>query len=57
MHLKGKKDFFVNNGIAFFKGNEIFLPSKPMLSIYKSFLRPNLFYSDVIYGKCTTKSL
>ena len=50
MHLKGKFSI-VNNGIALLRKLRHSIPRKPLLSIYKTFLRPHLDYCDVIYDK------
>ena len=51
MHLKRKKSSFLNNGIALLRKLRYSIPRKPLLSIYKAFLRPHLDYCDVIYDK------
>ena len=33
------------------KGVSVFLSKKILLTIYKSFIRPNLDYADIIYEK------
>ena len=48
MHLKGKFSI-INNGIALIRKLRHSIPRKPMLSIYKTFLRHHLDYCDVIY--------
>ena len=50
MHLKDKISI-VNNGIALLTKLRYSIPRKPLLSIYKAFLRPHLDYCDVIYDK------
>ena len=50
MHLK-ETISIVNNGIALLKKLRYSIPRKPLLSIYKTFLRPHLDYCDVIYDK------
>ena len=50
MHLKGKFSI-INNGIALLRKLRHSIPRKPLLSIYKTFLRPHLDYCDVIYDK------
>ena len=50
MHLK-EKISIVNNGIALLRKLRYSIPRKPLLSIYKAFLRPHLDYCDVIYDK------
>ena len=35
----------------------LFLSRKTLLTIHKSFVRPNLDYTDIIYDKCFNKSL
>ena len=49
-HLKGKFSI-INNGIALLRKLRHSIPRKPLLSIYKTFLRPHLDYCDVIYDK------
>ena len=43
MHLKGKFPI-TNNGIALLRKLRHSIPRKPLLSIYKTFLRPHLDY-------------
>ena len=50
MHLKGTFSI-ANNGIALLRKWRHSIPRKPLLSIYKTFLRPHLDYCDVIYDK------
>ena len=50
MHLK-RKFSIINNGIALLRKLRHSIPRKPLLSIYKTFLRPYLDYCDVIYDK------
>ena len=50
IHLKGKFSI-VNYGIALLRKLKHSTPRKPLLSIYKTFLRPHLNYCDVIYDK------
>ena len=50
MHLKGKFPI-INNGIALLRKLRHSIPRKPLLSIYKTFLRPHLDYCDFIYDK------
>ena len=50
MHLK-EKFSIINNGIALLRKLRHSIPRKPLLSIYKTFLRPHLDYCDVIYDK------
>ena len=50
MHLKGKFSI-INNGIVLLRKLRHSIPRKPLLSIYKTFLRPHLDYCDVIYVK------
>ena len=50
MHLKGKFSV-INNDIALLRKLRHSIPRKPLLSIYKIFLRPHLDYCDVIYDK------
>ena len=50
MHLKGKFSI-INNGIALLRKFRHSIPRKPLLSKYKTFLRPHLDYCDVIYDK------
>ena len=50
VHLKGKFSI-MNNGIALLRKLRHSIPGKPLLSIYKTFLRPHLHYCDVIYDK------
>ena len=48
MHLKGKFSI-IDNGFALIRKLRHSIPRKPMLSIYKTFLRPHLDYCGVIY--------
>ena len=48
MHLKGNFSI-INNGIALTRKLRHSIRRRPMLSIYKTFLRPRLDYCDVIY--------
>ena len=50
IHLKGKFSI-INNVIAFLRKLRHSIPRKPLLSIYKTFLRPHLDYHDVMYDK------
>ena len=50
MHLK-RKFSIINNGIALLRKLRHSIPRKPLLSIYKTFLRPHLDYCDFIYDK------
>ena len=50
IHLKGKFSV-LNNGIALLRKLKHSTPRKPLLSIYKTFLRPHLDYCNVIYDK------
>ena len=50
MRLKGKLSI-INNGIALLRKLRHSIARKPLLSIYKTFLRPHLDYCDVIYDK------
>ena len=50
MHLKGKFSN-INNGMTLLRKLRHSIPRKPLLSIYKTFLRPYLDYYDVIYDK------
>ena len=50
MHLK-ENISIVNNGIAILRKLRDSISRKPLLSIYKAFLRPHLDYYDVIYDK------
>ena len=50
MHLK-QKISIVNNGIALLRKLRYSIPWKPLLSIYKNFLRAHLDYCEVIYDK------
>ena len=55
MHLK-EKISIVNNGIALLRKLRYSIPRKPLLSIYKAFLRLHLDYCYVIYDKpCNEK--
>ena len=54
MCLKGKFSI-INNGIALLKKLRHTIPRKPLLSIYKTFLRPHLDYCHVIYDKPHTE--
>ena len=49
-HLKGKFSI-IHSGIALLRKLRHSIPRKPLLSIYKTFLRPHLGYCDVIYDK------
>ena len=51
MHLKGKFSIIINNGIALLRKLRHSIPRKPLLSIYKTFLRPHLDYCGVTYDK------
>ena len=48
MHLKGKFSI-INNGIALLRKLRHSIPTKLLLSIYKTFLKLHLDYCDVIY--------
>ena len=50
MYLKATFSI-INNGIALLRKLRHSIPRKPLLSIYKTFSRPNLDYCDVIYDK------
>ena len=50
MHLKGKCSI-INNGIALLKKLRHYISRKPLLLIYKTFLRAHLDYCQVIYDK------
>ena len=50
VNLKGKFSI-INNGIALLRKLRHSIPGKPLLSIYKTSLRPHLDYCDVIYDK------
>ena len=50
IHLK-EKFSIINNGTALLMKLRHSIPRKPLLSIYKTFLRPHLDYWDVIYDK------
>ena len=50
MHFKGKFPI-ANNGIVLLRKLRYYIPRKPLLSIYKTFLRPHVDYCDVIYDK------
>ena len=50
IHLKGEFSI-INNGIAFLRKSRHSIPRKPLLPIYKTFLRPHLDYCDLIYDK------
>ena len=50
IHLKGKFSI-INNGIALLKKLRHSIPRKPLLSIYRTFLRPHIDYCDVFYDK------
>ena len=49
-HLGLAFDLKLNFGMHL-KGQFSIIPRKPLLSIYKTFLRPHLDYCDVIYDK------
>ena len=53
MHLK-EKISIVNNNIVLLRKVRCSIHRKPLLSIYKAFLRPHLDYCDIIYGKSRT---
>ena len=55
MHLKGKFSI-INNGIALLRKLRHSIPRKPLLSIYKTFLKPHLDYCDVLMTSLITKS-
>ena len=46
-----------NKIIGIMKKLSLFLLEKTLLTIYKSFVRPNLDYSDIIYDKLFNESL
>ena len=48
MHLKGKFSI-INNGMALLRKLRNSIPRKPLLSKYKTILRPHLDYCDFIY--------
>ena len=50
MHLE-EKNLIINNGIALLRKLRHSISRKPLLSMYKTFLRPHLYYRDVIYNK------
>ena len=50
MHIKEKVSI-VNNAIALLRKLRYSTPRKPLLPIYKAFLRPHLDYCDAIYDK------
>ena len=50
MHLK-EKISIVNNGVALLRTLRYPIPRKPLLSIFKAFLRPHLDYCDLVYDK------
>ena len=50
IHLEGKLSI-IHNGIALLRKLRHSVPRKPLLSVYKTFLRPYLDYCDVIYDK------
>ena len=50
MDLK-RKFSIINNGIALLRKLRHSIPRKPLLSIYKTFLRPHLDYCGVIFDK------
>ena len=50
IHLKGEFSI-INNGIALLRKSRHSIPRKPLLPIYKTFLRPHLDYCDLIYDK------
>ena len=50
MHLKGTFSI-ANNGIALLRKWRHSIPRKPLLSIYKTFLRPHLDNCDIIYDR------
>ena len=50
MHLKGKFSIR-NNDMALLRKLRHSIPRKPLLSIYKTFLRPHLDHCDIIYDK------
>ena len=45
-----------NKIIGIMKKLSLFLLEKTLLTIYKSFVRPNLDYADIIYDKLFNKS-
>ena len=51
MHLNEKISTIVNNDVALLRKLRYSIPRKPLLSIYKTFLRPHLDYCDVVYDK------
>ena len=50
MHLK-EKISIVNNGVDLLRTLRYSIPRKPLLSIFKAFLRPHLDYCDLVYDK------
>ena len=46
----------VNKAISFLRKFQLTLPRKSILTIYKSFIRPHLDYSDVIYDRAYNES-
>ena len=49
-HIK-RKSSIVNNGMPLLKKLRDFIPRKPLLSIFNTFLRPHFGCCDVIYDK------
>ena len=52
--LDSKLDFNVHRGnkiIGIMKRLSLILSRKSLLTVYKSFVRPNLNYADIIYDK------
>ena len=49
-HIKGVFDK-TSKSIGLIRKLRIFLPRPSLLQIYKSFVRPHLYYGDIIYGK------
>ena len=54
-HLKEKCLKF-NKGIGVIKKLQNFLPRQPLLTIYKSFVRPHFDYGDIIYDQPKNES-
>ena len=53
----GSKITKCNKIIGLMKKLSLILSRKSLLTIYKSFIRPNLDYADIIYGKPLNESL
>ena len=56
MYLKGKFSI-INNGMALLRKLRHYIPRKPLLSIYKIFLRPHLDYCDKPHNQKFTDTL